>query len=140
VTEGCWEAACVVVAGAVVGGAALPWHRSGTVRRNGFELARVADSLGLVSSGALRVLFVAVFLLPLLAALTLAAAAAGWHRAMGVAVGSAGVLGLAATMVALNAIGLGQPGPVVTGLAGAAAVGCGARTVRRGAHTDVRHP
>ena len=131
--------ACVAASAVVVSGVLLPWHRSGGVRRNGFALARVADDLGLVSSSPRRVLFVAVFLLPLLAALVLGGAALGWPRAVGSATICVGVLALAATMVVQQAIGVSQVGPVVTGLAGVAALGCGALTLRRGDPTDVRH-
>lgn len=134
-----WGVACVATSGAVVLGAILPWHRSGGVRRNGFALARVADDLGLLTSGGLRVLFVAVFLVPLLAALTLAGTVLGWSRAVGLAAICTGALAVAATMVTQSAIGLSQPGPVVTGLAGVAALGCGALTMRTGAPTDVGH-
>jgi hypothetical protein len=122
-----------------VASALLPWHRSGGVVRNGFALARVADDLGLVSSTTLRLLLLGVFFLPLLGALALAAAVAGWHRMTGLATCTVGALGLAASMVALHAIGMSHPGPVMSGVAGVAALGCGARTARGGAPTDVDH-
>jgi hypothetical protein len=130
----------VVASAAVLGGALLPWHRSGRVHRNGFALARAADDLGLVSSTAYRVLFVAAYLLPLLGALTLAAAVARWHRATGLGACIVGVLAVAATMVALHSIARHhQPGPFVTGLAGVAAIACGLQTLRGGDNTDVGH-
>lgn len=135
-----WDTACVIASGVVVAGALLPWHRSGGVRRNGFALARVADELGLVTSTTLRVLLIGVFLLPLLTALALAAAVAGWHRTTGLAAWAVGALGLAASMVALHAIGVSQPGPLMSGAAGVAALGCGTRTVRGGERTDVGRP
>lgn len=139
-TSGRWRATCVLAAGAVLGGALLPWHRSGRVHRNGFALARAADDLGLVSTTAFRILFVAAFLLPLLGALTLAAAVAGWHRATAIGACTVGVLALAATMVAMHSIVRHrQPGPVVTGLAGVLAIACGIQTMRTGDHAVVGH-
>ena len=107
--------------------ALLPWHRSGRIRRNGFALARVAHGLGLVDDGPRRVLFVLVFLLPLLAALTFAAAVAGWWRASGALACATGAVGLASAFVVFRTIRFGQPGPLVATVAAIAALVLGAR-------------
>ena len=125
--------ALVVIAnGALVVGAALPWHQSGSRVRNAFALARVADDLGLVDTGPRRVLLVAVFLVPLLAALTLLAATLDKRRVTGLFTSFAGVVGLTSAAVDLNLSGSRLVGPAVTLAAGLVAMGCGARLVYKG--------
>lgn len=120
----------------VAAAALLPWHRSGEVRRNAFALARVAENLGLVSGGPRRALFVAVFLLPLLAASAFLAAVAGRRRMAGICACAAGGVGLASGAVVVRLSGGRQPGPVVAIVAAVAAVGCGSHLVlsRKASH------
>jgi hypothetical protein len=103
----------------------LPWHRSGSVERDGFALARVADEIGLVTGGTRRILFVGVFLLPLLAAATFLAVAAGRRRLAGVGASAVGGIGLASAVVVLRFSGGRQVGPVVTATVALIAAGCG---------------
>jgi hypothetical protein len=103
----------------------LPWHRSGSVRRDAFALARVADEIGLVAGGGRRVLFVGVFLLPVLAAATFLAVAAARPRVAGVSASAVGVIGLASAAVVLRVSGGHQIGPVMAAMAALIAVGCG---------------
>ena len=111
--------------------ALLPWHTSGQVERDAFELARAADALGLVSGAARRLLFVCLAVLPLLAALALAAAVAGRARLVGVMASLAGAVGLASVAVAARATDITDPGPPVAALAALVAVSCGASLVLR---------
>lgn len=111
----------------VLGVGALPWHRSGSVARSGFELARVADNLGLVSDGSRRLLFTALFLLPLLAGLVLLSASAGWGAVTSVCTTAIGIIGLASSAVAVRASDQWLAGPIVTGTASLLAVVVGAR-------------
>ena len=113
----------------VAASALLPWHRSGSVRRDAFALARVADNLGLVTGAARQVLFVGVFLLPLLAAASFLAVVAGGRRVAGVCACAAGVIGLSSALVVLRLSGGRQAGPVVAIAAAVVAVGCGVRLV-----------
>jgi hypothetical protein len=115
----------------VAASAWLPWHRSGQVRRSCFALARIADSLGVVTGAPRRVLFVAVFLLPLLAASTFLAAAIGSRRSTGLLACATGIVGPASAAVVLRLSGGQQVGPVVALAAAVAAVGCGAHLVLR---------
>jgi hypothetical protein len=115
----------VASAATVAAAALLPWHRSGSVRRNAFALARVADNLGLVTDGPRRALFTAVFLLPLLAAAVFLAAVAGNRRLVGASSCVAGIVGLASGAVVVRLSGGRQVGPVVAIAAAVTAVGCG---------------
>ena len=89
----------------------------------------MADGLGLVDDGPRRVLFVFVFLLPLLAALTFAAAVAGWRRATGVLACAAGGVGLASAFVVFRTLRFGQPGPIVASVTALGALVLGARLI-----------
>jgi len=109
--------------------ALLPWHRSGSVRRRGFALARVAEHLGLVSGGARRALFTALFLLPLLAASAFLAIVAGNRRIAGGCACVAGLVGLASGAVVVRVTGGRQVGTVTAMVAGIVAVGCGVHLV-----------
>jgi hypothetical protein len=122
----------VIASAALIGGAALPWHQSGSRVRNAFALARVADDLGLVDTGPRRVLLVAVFLLPLLAALALLAMTLDRRRVAGGFTAFAGIVGLTSAAVDLNLSGSRLVGPAVTIAAGLVAVGCGAHLVLKG--------
>jgi len=53
---------------AVLGSAMATWSRSGSVGRNAFELARVADDLGEVRSGFARAALLAWYAIPMLVA------------------------------------------------------------------------
>src|SRR4051794_32795422 len=125
-------ASAVIACGALVVGVVLPWHDSGSVHRNAFALARVADDLGLVDTGPRRVLLVAVFLVPLLAALALLAAALDRPRLTGLFTSLAGLVGLTSAVVDLNLSGSRLVGPAVTVAAGVVAAGCGAYLVYKG--------
>jgi hypothetical protein len=83
--------------------ALLPWGRSGQARRSGFELARTADSLDLATGIALRVLLVAAWFVPLLAAVTWTAAALRRPVAVALAAALTGGLCLAAVVVVARA-------------------------------------
>jgi hypothetical protein len=130
-----WAWLAVVAAAVVVAGVgALPWHRSGSVARNGFELARVADNLGLVSDGSRRLLFVAVFLLPLLAGLVLLCAIGGWGALTALCASAIGIIGLASSVVAVRVADQWLAGPTVTGTASSLAVLVGARLASERKH------
>ena len=119
-----------------VGARVLPWHRSGSVERDGFALARVADEIGLVTGSTRRVLFVGVFLLPVLAAATFLAIAAGRRRIAGVGASAVGGIGLASAVVVLRVSGGRQVGPVVTAMAALIAAGCGLSLILRRGRVD----
>lgn len=115
--------------------ALLPWHRSGEVERSAFELARAADALGLVTGGPRRLLFLCLAVLPLLAALALAAAVAQRPRVVGVMSCIVGVVGLASVGVAAWATDTSDVGPPVAAVAAFVAVSCGTSLVlRRSSH------
>lgn len=116
----------------------LPWHRSGSVARDAFALARVSDQIGLVTGSTRRVLFVAVFLLPVLAATAFLAAAAGRRRITGVVTTTVGGVGLASAAVVLRVSGGRQVGPVVTAMAAVVAAGCGLSLILGRQHGDDR--
>jgi hypothetical protein len=89
----------VAGAGAVLASALATWSRSGSVGRNAFELARVADELGEVRSGLARIALLAWFAIPVLVACAwlaatfvrpvLVAAFAGTVACMGALAGAA---------------------------------------------------
>jgi hypothetical protein len=117
---------------------ALPWHRSGSVRRTGFELARAADRVGVVTGGPRRFLFVCVALVPLGGALVLLAVVLGRLRVAGGLACSVGAVGLASVSVVLVSTDTAQPGPPIAAAAAVLAVTCGARLLLRRS-TRVRH-
>jgi hypothetical protein len=130
-----WTTAAVAVSVLLVADTALlTWHRSGSVERNAFELARVAERLGLVDSGGRRVLFVAVFVLPLLVSVALLTALDGRRRFTGVATAAAGMVSLVGASVVLSFGGNAAVGVEVGLVLGLLALVCGGRlTVRRSA-------
>jgi len=95
----------------VVDAALAPWHRSGRVERDAFALARAAERAGLVTGASRRVLFVAVFLLPVLAACTLLAATTGRSRLCGVVAVLSAVVAIAGASVVLRLQGTHPAGP-----------------------------
>jgi hypothetical protein len=95
----------------VLDAAFLPWHRSGRVERDAFALARSAERVGLVTGGSRRILFVAVFLLPVLAAGTLLAATAGRSRWCGLAAVLSSFVAFAGATVVLRLGGTHPVGP-----------------------------
>jgi hypothetical protein len=113
----------------VAAAALLPWHRSGSVGRNAFALARVADNLGLVSDVPRRALFTAVLLLPVLAAVGFLAAVAGNRRLVGLSSCVSGTVGLASGAVVARLSGGRQVGPVVAIVAAVIAAACGLHLV-----------
>ena len=116
----------------MVAAAALPWHRSGAVRRTGFELARSVERAGLVTAGWQRALVVAVALLPLLAGAVLLALAAGRPRVGAGLTLASGAVGLASAAVVARTPGGRQPGPAVAVVAAVVAVGCALHLGRKG--------
>lgn len=122
----------------VAAAALVPWHRSGSVRRNGFALARAADRVGLVTGGWRQALFVCVALLPLLAALVLAAAVLRRSRLTGLFACVVGLVGLASVAVVVGATDTSEPGPPLAALAAVLALASGARLLVR--RSRVRHP
>ena len=114
-----------------VAAAVLPWHRSGQVRRTGFELARAADRAGLVTETWQQALLVTAFLLPLLAAVAFLAAVAGRSRWVGAASCASAAVGLASAGVVLRLSGGRQVGPGVTVLTAIAAGWCGLQLLGR---------
>jgi hypothetical protein len=116
----------------VVASAFLPWHRSGLARRDSFELARLADTLGVAETGPARLVLWAWYAVPALAGATWLAATlrrVGLVAALG---GTVAAVAVAAAAVVLAAPGRPQPGPWVALAAGAAAAGGALRTVWRG--------
>jgi len=85
------------------------------VTRNAFELAKAADGIGLVTGPARRLLFVAVFLLPVLAGLTLLAAVAPRPRSCGACAVGSSIVGIAGATVVLRLGGDHLVGPWVAG-------------------------
>jgi hypothetical protein len=127
-----WTAAAVLVASLlVIDAALLPWHRSGSVERNAFELARVAERLDLVDSLGRRVLFVAVYVMPLLVSVALLAALDRRRRTTGIAVLAAGMVSLVGAAVVLSFGGNAPVGVDVGFALGLLAVVCGGRLIRR---------
>lgn len=109
------------------------------MERSAFELARAAESLGLVTDGPRRLLFVCLAALPLFAALALAAAVAGRPRLVGVLSCIVGAVGLASVAVAARTSDASEVGPPVAAVAAVVAVSCGTSLVlRRSSH--VRNP
>jgi hypothetical protein len=126
------EALAVLSSGATVAAAAwLPWHRSGSVRRSGFALARVADRVGVVTGGPRRLLFVCAALLPLAAASVLAAVVVGRTRVAGVFSCIVGVIGLASVLVVLVSTDSAELGPPIAAGAAVLAAACGVRLLLR---------
>lgn len=114
--------------GALVGIAALaPWHRSGRVHRNAFALAHATERLGLVTGAPRRILFVSVYLLPLLAALALLAAIDRRTRIVGGLCVLAGVVGIVGAIVLLRTPGMHQTGPKLACVAAPVAIAIGVR-------------
>lgn len=81
------------------------------MQRTGFELARAADRAGLVTEAWQRVLLVAAFLLPLLAAVTFLATVARRSRWVGAASCTSAAIGPASAVVVLRYSGGQQLGP-----------------------------
>jgi hypothetical protein len=107
----------------------VPWHRSGRVARDAFALARAADGVGVVTGPARRVLFVAVFLLPFLAASALLAAVAGRRRVCGGCAVASSIVGIAGATVVLRLHGTPPPGPWVAWLLALLALASGSRLI-----------
>lgn len=120
--------ACVVLAGVA---AVLPWHRSGGVRRTGFELARAADRAGLVTEGWQRLLLVGAFLLPMVAAVAFLAAVAGRPRWTGGVACVAAAVGLASSLVVVRLSGGRQVGPAAAIAAALVAAASGIHVLGR---------
>ena len=100
----------------------LPWAASGRTVRSGFALARLARSLGLASSWPGRAFFVAVALLPLLAALAWTAAWLGRRRVAAAAGGLSGGVAVVGALVVWQAPVQAGMGPAVSVVAGTIAL------------------
>ena len=110
----------------------LPWHQSGDVTRDAFALARVADELGLVTGAPRRLLFVGLFLLPMLAALTLLFVTLRRHRWAGASACAVGALGLGCVWVGTAVDGARLLGPAATGAVAFLAIIFGLLLLSRG--------
>lgn len=100
----------------------LPWARSGAARRSGFALARAVDAVGLADSLGLRVLLVAFWFAPALAAAAWTAAVLGRRRLAGLAAALVGCVSATAGLVVIVSGGVVvEPGAlagIVTGFLG----------------------
>ena len=110
--------------------ALLPWHRSGSVERDGFELAGALEAAGFVDTTWRRALLIGVYLLPLGAAAAFTAAVAGRGRVAGACAVVSGAVAGAAALVTIDVAG-GASGPVATLAAGLVALAAGALALLR---------
>ena len=117
---------------AVLASGFLPWHRSGLARRDSFELARLADSLGVAETAPARMVLWAWFAVPALVGATWLAAALRRVGLVAVLGGTVAAVAVVAGVVVLAAPGPSEPGPWVALGAGAVAAGGALRTVWRG--------
>ena len=106
----------------------LPWHRSGLARRDSFELARLADELGVAASAPARAVLWAWFAVPALVAATWLAATVRRVGLIAVLGGTVAAVAVVAATVVLAAPGPPEPGPLVALGAGAVAAGGALRT------------
>ena len=105
---------------AVLASALAPWSRSGSVSRNAFELARVADDLGEVDGGFARLALLAWFAIPLLVACAWLAATFIRPLLVMIFAGTVALMGVAAGGVVVASAMRTGPGPwlaVATGIA-----------------------
>jgi hypothetical protein len=100
----------------------LPWARTGRSVRSGFALAHLAQRLDLATTGPMKALLVGVALLPLLAAAVWTAAALEWRRVMALLAAAAGGVAIAGAVIVWRSPVDALIGPVVSVVAGAAAV------------------
>lgn len=123
----------------VLGALLLPWVRSGLAERNGFEAARTARILGVADDPLLRLVLIAVYLVPSLVALLWLAVVVR-RRVAAVAVAAAiAVVGFTAAAIVLASDLEAGDGPIAAIAASTiAAAGAGAMVVRGG--PDDRHP
>ena len=125
------EFLCVAATAGVAVSAFLPWASSGRASRTGFELARIADRLGLADTPLRRALVTSVAFLPALAGIAWTAAA--MHRPRWVATSggvSAAVVLTAAVVVWRSPLAPGI-GSWVGAVSGAVALIGAVETVRR---------
>jgi hypothetical protein len=99
------------------------------VGRDAFALANAAEGIGVVTGPGRRILFVAVFLLPLLAASTLLAAVAGRRRLCGWCALGSSMVGMASATVVLRLNGPQLPGPWVAWPVALLALASGGRLI-----------
>jgi hypothetical protein len=123
-----WIAVLTAAGAAVV--PALPFARSGSRVRSGYELVRTAESAGVLQGTIGRVALVALALLPLLAAAAFAAASLRWTNAVatlavmaGFVVAGSGIAMLRSPVTAL----IGGPLSIVVGILG---IGAGVAVLR----------
>jgi hypothetical protein len=93
--------AAVAASVAVLAAALLPWHRSGSVDRNAFSLARAARDIGAVDGTVPRGLLTASFAMPALVAGAWLAATFRRHRLLAMLGGTVGAIGLAGAIAIL---------------------------------------
>lgn len=110
----------IAAVGLCVGVVFLPWARSGSLDRSGYDLLGSAQRAGLVTASWARVLAVAAYLLPTMAAGSVAAWLLG-RRGVALAMAAAtGVVLAAGSSVVITAFHGGRLAAVTIGLA----VGC----------------
>ncbi|MCC5951055.1 MAG: hypothetical protein JJU45_03065 [Acidimicrobiia bacterium] len=102
-------------------GGLLPWHRSGSVDRSGYEVVASAGRLGLTSEGFAAVGVALWFLVPAIAVAGVTLAVLGAVRSAASASAVAGAVSVGVSAVVLVAPGSLALGPLVTVVAGAAA-------------------
>ena len=114
----------VAVAGSIGAAVApvLPWARSGSAERSGFALAHLAQRLDLATTWPLKALLLGVALLPLLAAAVWTAAALQWRWVVATLAGVTGGVAIAGAVIVWRSSVVALIGPVVSVVAGAAAV------------------
>lgn len=83
-------------AAAVVAGAALPWLDTGGVKRSAFTMARIANELGVLDTGARRFAVTALLFTPIIACAVLFLLSLGRNRLGGLVALPLGIAGLGA--------------------------------------------
>lgn len=113
-----------------------PWLRSGSVERDGYQLLATSTRAGLVTGTWAHLLVVAAYLLPTVAAATLAALVASRARAGLVLAGLTGAVLGAGSLIVLRKVHGGLLFGPYLGLALAATtvLAAAARTMTRGSH------
>ena len=124
-----WVAVVATVAAAVA--PALPFARSGSRVRSGYELVRTAGSVGVLEGAIGRVAVVALALLPLLAAGAFGAASLRRHRAVATLAVMAGIVTTAAGVAVHLAPISVEPGATVAAALGLGAIAAGIAAATR---------
>jgi uncharacterized membrane protein len=116
---------------AVLLSALLPWSRSGTVSRDAFELARVADELGELDGGVGRLVLLGWYAIPVLVAVAWLAATFVRPVLVATLAGTVALLAVVAGAAVLASALRTGPGPT-------AALGAGAATLAAAARLAIR--